>query len=445
MSVRELLAELRGGRVPGPEAVAAFAAGLADGRVSDAQAGAFAMAVCTGPGLGEAGRVALTRAMAASGDRLDWGAGTPVLDKHSTGGVGDPVSLVLAPAMAALGARVPMISGRGLGHTGGTLDKLDAIPGVATDLPEDRFRAVVAEAGCAIVAATGDIAPADRRLYAIRDVTATVDQVDLITASILSKKLAAGLSALVLDVKAGRGAFMADAQAARRLARALVDTATGAGCPAAALVTAMDEPLAPACGNALEVAEAVAVLRGEARDTRLREVAVALGGELLALGGLVTDAEAGRRHVADVLDGGDAAERFAAMVAAQGGPADIVEAAPRHLPVAPVIRDVAVAAGGTLGAIDGTALGHAVVALGGGRRREGDRIDPAVGLDRIARSGARLAPGDPLCRVHAASEDAADAAEERVRAAMPLDAAADAAMPPSAAADATPLVLERVA
>ncbi len=435
MSVRELLATLRRGEVPAPEAVAGFAAGLARGGVSDAQAGAFAMAVCTGPGLGTAGRVALTRAMTEGGERLSWGAGAPVLDKHSTGGVGDPVSLVLAPALAALGARVPMLSGRGLGHTGGTLDKLEAVPGLSVEMDAERLRAQVARTGCAIVAAPGDIAPADRRLYAIRDVTGTVDQIDLITASILSKKLAAGVAGLVLDVKAGRGAFMADAAAARALARALVDTARGAGCRAAALVTAMDEPLAPACGNALEVAEAVATLRGTARDGRLRGVVVALGAELLALGGLVAEAAAGRARMEGILDDGGAAARFAAMIAAQGGPADLIDRPGRHLPSAPVIRDVAARRAGTIAAIDGAALGRAVVALGGGRQREGAAIDPAVGLDRIARTGARLERGDPICRLHAASPEQADAAEARVREAVAFGAA-----PPEA-----PLVLERVA
>ena len=434
MSARDLLREMRRGGRPEAAALAAFVRELTDGSVSDAQAGAFAMGVCTGPGLGEAGRVALTRAMAESGERLRWEAG-PVLDKHSTGGVGDPVSLVLAPALAALGAVVPMVSGRGLGHTGGTLDKLEAIPGLSAEQDEAGLRRIVAACGCAIVAATEAVAPADRRLYAIRDATATVDQIDLITASILAKKLAAGVGGLVLDVKAGRGAFMADIDAARDLARALVDTAGGAGCPAVALVTAMEEPLAPCCGNALELREAAAVLAGREDDGRLRAVSLALGAECLVLGGLATDPEAGRRQVAEAIGSGTAAERFGRMVAEMGGPADLVERAEAHLPVAPVIRDVAAREAGTVSGIDGAALGRAVVALGGGRAREGDRIDPAVGLDRVARIGAALGRGDLLCRVHAASEAAADAAEARVRAAVRFGA------PPGA----TPLILERLA
>lgn len=434
MSFRALLSELRAGQRPDPAGLIAFATGLASGAVSDAQAGAFAMAVCRGPGLGPEGRVALTRGMADSGRRLSWDLPGPVIDKHSTGGVGDPVSLVLAPMLAAIGAYVPMISGRGLGHTGGTLDKLEAIPGMQVELPEDRFRAVVGEVGAAIVAASADIAPADRRLYAIRDVTSTVDQIDLITASILSKKLAAGLQALVLDVKAGSGAFMRDAEDARGLAEALVQTATEAGCPTAALVTAMDEPLAPACGNALEIAAVMETLTGTASDTRLREVALALGGTLLSRAGQAEDADAGAARLAETLNDGRAAEAFARMVAAQGGPADFAEAWQKHLAAAPVIREVTATEGGTLARIDGTALGLAVVGLGGGRQREGDGIDGSVGLDRIARIGARLAPGDLLARIHAADEDAADMAEESLRAAMTLgDAAAE-----------TPLILGRI-
>ncbi|WP_102109913.1 thymidine phosphorylase, partial [Oceaniglobus roseus] len=338
MEPRTVLAALRAGQAPAPEALRAFAAGLADGRVSDAQAGAFAMAACLN-GLGEGGAVALTEGMRDSGDVLAWDLPGPVVDKHSTGGIGDPVSLVLAPALAALGCYVPMISGRGLGHTGGTLDKLEAIPDLSTDLPEERFRAVVGEVGCAIVSATARIAPADRRLYAIRDVTGTVDSLDLITASILSKKLAAGLGALVLDVKCGSGAFMADLDAARALARALVDTANGAGCPTLALITDMDQPLAGALGNALELHEVIACLRG-ATDTPLAGVTLALGGELLSLAGVSATPEAGQAALRATLQDGRAAERFARMTAAMGGRGDVV-ADPSLLPVAPVQIPVA--------------------------------------------------------------------------------------------------------
>ena len=262
MDARGILAKLRHDRRLTPEELTWVAGALADQRLSAAQAGAFAMGVCRN-GLDEAGRVALTKAMCASGHVLTWDLDKPVLDKHSTGGVGDCVSLVLAPALAACGAYVPMISGRGLGHTGGTLDKLEAIPGVGVMLDEARLRVVVEQVGCAIVGATGDIAPADKRLYAVRDVTSTVDSLDLITASILSKKLAAGLEGLVLDVKVGSGAFMKDLDAARDLAQALVGTANAAGCPTRAIISDMSQPLVPSLGNALEVAEVMQVLCGE--------------------------------------------------------------------------------------------------------------------------------------------------------------------------------------
>jgi len=436
VSVRDTLASLRRGDVPGAADLAAFAAGLADGQVTDAQAGAFAMGVCRGPGLGEAGRVALTAGMADSGDRLTWDLPGPVVDKHSTGGVGDPVSLILAPALAALGGFVPMISGRGLGHTGGTLDKLEAIPGLSVALEHDAFERVVRDTGTAIVAASRAIAPADKRLYAIRDVTATVDQVDLICASILSKKLAAGLGALVLDVKCGSGAFMRDPAAARDLARVLVETATGAGLPTRALITAMDQPLAPAMGNATEIRAVMAVLDGGATDSRLARVTAALGGELLHMAGLAQSPEDGSARISEAITDGRAMERFAAMVAGQGGPSDFAQTWDAVLPRAPVIRDIPAPTDGYLAKADGTALGHAVVAMGGGRARDGDAIDPSVGLDAIAPLGARLAEGDPLARVHAADEAAADRAAAAVLAALTLS---------DKAPDATPLIAERIA
>ncbi|ETX27567.1 thymidine phosphorylase [Roseivivax isoporae] len=415
---RRVIATLRRGDSPPPEDLAWFAAGLADGSVSDAQAGAFAMAICMG-GLGPEGRAALTCAMRDSGRVLTWDLDAPVLDKHSTGGVGDCVSLVLAPALAACGVYVPMISGRGLGHTGGTLDKLEAIPGVTTSLDAGRFRRLVAEAGCAIVGASADIAPADRRLYAVRDVTATVDSLDLITASILSKKLAAGLDGLVLDVKVGSGAFMKDDARARALAEALVATACRAGCPTTALITGMDEPAAPALGNALEVAAAMAVLTGAATGP-LHDLATALGGELLASAGLAASAASGAERVRDAIAGGGAAERFGRMVYGMGGPRTFVEDWARFLPGAPVVREVSAPEAGHVTAIDGEALGLAVVALGGGRRVEGDRIDPAVGITDMVRLGAPVAAGAPLARVHAAREGAADAAARAVAAAVTI-------------------------
>jgi thymidine phosphorylase len=416
MDARTVIEAVRDRR-PVPEGgLAWFAAGLADGTVTDAQAGAFAMAVLLN-GLAPEARVALTLAMRDSGDVLAWpDAPCPVVDKHSTGGVGDSISLILAPALAACGVWVPMVSGRGLGHTGGTLDKLEAIPGYTVGVEAARLRAIVAEVGCAIVGATGRIAPADKRLYAIRDVTGTVESIDLITASILSKKLAAGLQALVLDVKVGSGAFLPSRAAARALAGSLVDVATGAGCRAAALITDMDRPLARTAGNGLEVAEVMGVLTGSAPHARLHDLTVTLGAELLALAGI----DGGMDRIAGAIASGAAAERFGRMVAALGGPSDFVERWPAHLAPAPVVRDVFPETAGTVARIDTRAVGLAVVALGGGRQREGDAVDPRVGFSDLAEPGAAVGPGMPLARVHAADEAAAEAAAARLRAAYAL-------------------------
>tara|TARA_R110000764_G_scaffold60951_2_gene130404 strand:- start:4466 stop:5782 length:1317 start_codon:yes stop_codon:yes gene_type:complete len=422
-SARDIIATLRAGDTPPRDALAWFAQGLADGAVSDAQAGAFAMAVCLN-GLSDEGRVALTLAMRDSGQVLNWDLNGPVLDKHSTGGVGDCVSLVLAPALAACGAFVPMISGRGLGHTGGTLDKLEAIPGVNVNLDAAQFHDVVAGAGCAIVSATANIAPADKRLYAIRDVTATVESLDLITASILSKKLAGGLEGLVLDVKVGSGAFMKDMTAARALAEALTQTANAAGCRTSALITDMNQPLAPSLGNALEVSEVMAVLTAGNTDAPLSQISAALGGVLLASAGLAADADAGAAQIVQAIRSGHAAERFGKMIAAMGGPVHFVENHARFLPEATVIREVAAAKSGTLRAIDGEALGRVVVALGGGRAVESDVVDPAVGLSGVLRLGDKVTKGQPLAVIHAARPDQADRAEAAVRAAFTLDAQA---------------------
>lgn len=415
---RSVLSRLRHGLPLTPDHLTWVAGALADGELSDAQAGAFAMGVCT-RGLDEPERVALTLAMRDSGRVFDWALDGPVLDKHSTGGIGDCVSLVLAPALAACGAYVPMISGRGLGHTGGTLDKLEAIPGLVTQLDEPLFRQVVADVGCAVVGASADIAPADKRLYAVRDVTATVDSLDLITASILSKKLAGGLDGLVLDVKVGSGAFMKDSAAATALAEALVRTANAAGCKTSAVISDMNQPLVPSLGNALEVAEVMQVLTGQASGP-LVELSAALGGVVLADAGLAADVQAGADAVVAAIRDGRAAERFSRMVAAMGGPVHFVENWHRFLPEATVVREVSAASDGYISAIDGEALGLAVVALGGGRRVETDAVDPAVGLERVARLGQYVSKGQPLAVVHAARPDSADRAVRAVRAAVSL-------------------------
>ena len=406
---RSIIAALRDRKGLPPDAAVWFATGLADGTVTDAQAGAFAMAVLLN-GLSDQERVGLTLAMRDSGQVLDWSLPGPVIDKHSTGGIGDCTSLLLAPALAACGAYVPMISGRGLGHTGGTLDKLEAIPGYRTDIPTEELHRLVAEVGCAIIGATGDIAPADRRLYAIRDVTGTVESIDLITASILSKKLAAGLQALILDVKVGSGAFMKTMDRAEALARSLVTTAEGAGCRCAALVTDMSQPLAASAGNALEVLEVMETMTGHMVNQALWDVTVALGGEALALGGLAEDADEGADQIDEALTSGRAAEVFGRMVAAQGGPADFVERYPDRLPAARVTRDVPAPRAGFVAEIDTEALGQAVVRLGGGRLRDGDRINPSVGLSDLMPIGEPLAAGEAIARVHAASTAEADVA-----------------------------------
>lgn len=425
MDARAIIAAVRDGTRPTAAELDWFAKGLASGAVSDAQAGAFAMAVWL-KGLGDAGRVALTRAMRDSGQVLAWDLPGPVLDKHSTGGVGDCVSLLLAPALAACGAYVPMISGRGLGHTGGTLDKLEAIPGFRCGLSQDQLRAQLADVRCAIVSASAEIAPADRRLYAIRDVTSTVESIDLITASILAKKLAAGLEALVLDVKVGSGAFMKTMAQAEALARALVAAAQGAGCMTTALITDMSQPLATAAGNALEVIEVMETLTGTSVNAALWDLTAALGGEALALGGLAADAEDGAGRIEQALESGAAAEVFGRMVAAQGGPADFVERWPDRLPAAPIQREVPSPGDGFVVSIDGFALGQAVVHLGGGRLREGDRVNPSVGLSDMAGIGEEVSRDVPLAMVHAATEAEAMAAVRAVQAAYGLGEAAPA-------------------
>ncbi|MCK6422452.1 MAG: thymidine phosphorylase [Aquabacterium sp.] len=417
----EIIRAKRDGQVLSPAQIAEFVRGLVDGSWSEGQVAALAMAVLW-RGMQPAETAALTRAMWHSGQVLQWRdaklAG-PVLDKHSTGGVGDKVSLMLAPLVAACGGVVPMISGRGLGHTGGTLDKLEALPGFDTAADPARLRQLLHQAGCAIVGAGPTLAPADRRLYAVRDVTATVESIALITASILSKKLAAGLQALVLDVKVGNGAVSPDVATARALAHSLVEVAAQCGLPTCALLTDMDQPLGRCAGNALEVDEALAWLRGEPPDERLTEVTLALAAQLLVQGGLAADLPAARSLAQSRWRSGAAAEHFARMVAAQGGPTDVLRDA--RLPLAPVQQVVPAPHTGFLAHIDTRALGTAVVALGGGRARADDRIDPRVGLSGLHPLGTALQAGTPLAVVHAATAAAAHEAAQRVTEACRID------------------------
>jgi thymidine phosphorylase len=416
MLPQEIIRRKRDGLLVAESDIRDFVRGMVDGVVSEGQVAAFGMAVFfRGMTMDES--VALTRAMTESGTTLAWDVNGPVLDKHSTGGVGDLVSLALGPLVAACGGYVPMISGRGLGHTGGTLDKLESIPGYVATPDEALFRKTVAEAGCAIIGQTSDLAPADRMFYAVRDVTATVESVPLITASILSKKLAAGLGGLVMDVKTGSGAFMPTREKSRELAKSIRAVARGAGLPCEALITDMNQPLAPCAGNGVEVAETVRFLTGN-RDPRLEAVVLALGVRMLRLGGLADSDDGAEVMLGQALDTGRAAERFGRMVALLGGPTDLMENPERYLPQAPVRMPVTAERAGVVTEMDARALGLAVVELGGGRTRPSDKVDHAVGLSAVVRIGDRVEAGEPLCLIHAADKAQAESAKAAVQGAV---------------------------
>ena len=426
---QEIIRRKRDGAVLNRAEIDVFVRGISDGSIGDGQIGALAMAVYFNDMCLDE-RVALTEAMRDSGQVLDWTSldlPGPVLDKHSTGGVGDLVSLLLGPMVAACGGFVPMISGRGLGHTGGTVDKLESIPGyqVAPDLT--LFRSVVRDAGVAIIGQTAQLAPADKRLYGIRDVTATVESIAMITASILSKKLAAGLDGLVMDIKTGCGAFMPNQDQSMALARSIVAVGNGAGMKTAALLTDMNEPLAPCAGNAIEIRCAIDYLVGGSRPPRLHEVTLALGAQMLVLGGLATDTAQARAKLLEGLESGRAAERFARMVAALGGPIDLLEQSERRLARADTVVAVPAPRSGYVQACDCRALGLVVVGLGGGRRDPADRIDSAVGLSGFARIGDAVVVGQVLAFVHARRPDDARPASEAVKAAFVIGDDAPAA------------------
>jgi thymidine phosphorylase len=416
MLAQEIIHAKRGGRALTPAELQAFVDGLTHGGWSDAQCAAMAMAVVW-RGMDDTETVALTHAMADSGERLSWADAQlpgPVLDKHSTGGVGDKVSLVLAPIVAACGGFVPMISGRGLGHTGGTLDKLTSWPGYQLTPDAATLKRVLRDAGCAIVGASAALAPADKRLYAIRDVTATVESLPLIVASILSKKLAAGLQGLVMDVKVGNGAFCAEPARALELAHALVSVARACGLPTRALVTDMNQVLGRHAGNALEVRESIDFLTARQREPRLLALTLALAGQLLQLGGLAASVADGEQRAREALASGHAAEAFARMVAGLGGPSRVLDPGHDGLPDAPVHRPLPAPIDGHVAAVDTRAIGLVVLALGGGRRRAEDTVDPRVGLANVAAPGQQVHRGQPLLWVHAASERDADAALARL-------------------------------
>ena len=414
MQPSELISLVKVGETPSTAALNNFCTGLADFSVSDAQGAAFAMAICL-KGLNVRGRTDLTLAMRDSGTTLSWDLDGPVLDKHSTGGLGDCVSLILAPLLAAAGVYVPMISGRGLGHTGGTLDKMEAIPGVSVNIEISKFKNIVSEIGCAIISANNDIAPADRRLYGIRDVTSTVDSLDLITASILSKKLAAGLDGLVLDVKCGSGAFMTNLKDAEALANSLVNTGNQTGCKTSAIITDMSQPLAPSMGNAVEVREALKVLSGQVKNSKLAEVAIKLASFLTKQQG-IGGRQIGKK-LEDLIANGTAMEIFGRMVSALGGPIKFTDDWNRFLPEATVITEIPILKSGYLNAWHGRDLGNTIITLGGGRRVQTDIVDPSVGLDQIMPLGSYLNEGDIIARVHASRTDVAQEVMKKVQAA----------------------------
>jgi len=423
---QEIIRRKREGEDLSPEEITCFVKGLGDGSFSDAQVAALAMAVhFRGLNLDEC--TVLTQAMVLSGERLTWNdldLDGPVLDKHSTGGVGDKVSLMLAPILSACGGNVPMISGRGLGHTGGTLDKLDSIPGYDTTPSLATFRQVVKQAGCAIVGPTGELAPADDRFYALRDGTATVKPISLITASILSKKLAAGPQFLVMDVKVGSGAFSRNLQEAAELAESIATVAQGAGLPTRALISDMGQVLGRTAGNALEVGETLDYLKGTHRNPRLHTLVKALCCELLLMGQISKSLQEADERVEAVLSDGSAAERFARMVSGLGGPCDLLSAPERHLPVAPVTEAVFAPRAGIVRRVDARALGLALIELGGGRRQSGDVIDPAVGLSQVIGRGETADAQRPLALVHARTQAAAQRCAQVLEGAIEIGAEA---------------------
>ncbi|MEI7764432.1 MAG: thymidine phosphorylase [Comamonadaceae bacterium] len=414
---QEIIRRKRDGATLSRAEIEFFVRGITDGSVSEGQVAAFAMAVYFKDMVMEE-RVALTLAMRDSGQVLEWRSldlPGPVMDKHSTGGVGDVVSLLLGPMVAACGGFVPMISGRGLGHTGGTLDKFDAIPGYCSTPDIDTFRQVVKNVGVAIIGQTAQLAPADKRVYAIRDVTATVESVAMITSSILSKKLSAGLDYLVMDVKVGSGAFMPSYEKSLELAHSIVSVGTDAGLPTAALLTDMNESLAPSAGNALEVRLALDYLCGRERPARLHEVTMALCAEMLLLGGLADSLDRARARLQTALDSGAAAERFARMVSALGGPADLLECPDACLESAPVLTTAIAQRSGFVQRCDCRSLGLTVLGLGGGRSRPTDSIDFAVGLSELVQIGDQVEVGQPLAMVHARTAAAAEQAARELQ------------------------------
>jgi pyrimidine-nucleoside phosphorylase len=415
---RDVVAAKRDGRKLDPDELRAFVLAYARGELHDYLAAAFLMAAFIN-GLDEEETLALTRAMVDSGETLPLdGITRPTVDKHSTGGVADGVTLVFAPIAASLGLAVAKLSGRGLGHTGGTLDKLESIPGLRTDLDPESFERQVEQVGSAVAAQTDDIVPADGALYALRDATATVPSIPLIAASVMSKKLAIGTDLVLLDVKAGSGAFMKTPEDAAELAEACAALAKDWGRPTRAAVTDMSQPLGEAIGNALDIVEAVRLLRGELHG-RLRDAAVVFAGEAVSRLLGVPMGE-GRARAAAALDSGEALEAFRRMIQAQGGDPRVVDEPEQVLPSAPVRRPITAERAGTLAAVDAEGLGRASGDLGAGRKKKGDPIDASVGIVFLPKIGDRLVAGQELGRVHARSDGDAEAGIRAVHAAMTI-------------------------
>ena len=431
MLFTDVIRKKRDGGELTPEEIAYFVDGLADGSIPAEQVAALAMAVfLNSMSAEEAG--CLTLAMAASGSVIEWqdeGLDGPVVDKHSTGGVGDKVSFLVAPIAAACGCYVPMISGRGLGHTGGTTDKVESIPGYNATPDFALFKKVVKSTGCAIIGQTADLAPADRRLYAIRDVTATVESIPLITASILSKKIAAGTQAMVMDVKFGSGAFMPGADKAEELAKSIIATAATAKLRTHALITDMNECLGHTAGNAVEIAESIEYLKNNHRESRLDEVVMSLCAEMLVATDLDNDRDSARTKVDEAVTSGKAAEVFARMVRELGGPGDIIENYEKYLPTAAITQAVYTADAGYVAAVDAFALGNAIIELGGGRRTMADELDLSVGLTNVAPIGSSVDKERPLAVIHASSEDTANMAAAMIRKAYEISEAPPAERP----------------
>ena len=404
--------------------------GITSGQLSDAQLGAFAMVVFQ-RGMTMAERITLTQQMMYSGKVLSWqqmDLDGPVVDKHSTGGVGDKVSLMLGPIVAACGAYVPMISGRGLGHTGGTLDKFDSIPGYNAYPDEQVFKSLVKRVGCAIIGQTSELAPADQRLYATRDVTATVESIDLITASILSKKLAAGLDALVMDVKTGNGAFAAEMTMAQELSRSISQVATGAGVPTRCLITDMNQVLGRNVGNAVEMAECIDFLLNPAQaEPRLLEITIELAAHMLDICGAAESLDIARDKATAALNKGHAAQVFADMVVGLGGPADLLEQPAHYLPQAPIVKPIIALQSGYVSAMDVRGIGMSLVSLKAGRSKADDPIDYAVGLSGMVQIGDYVEQGQTLAVAHVRNADQLALVNQQVPSLIQLAAEASVA------------------